>query len=59
MSFITASLQECHDKSILLSLSKLFGSSGIGNAFEMTAHANLLESNEYTHWCIGAEGSSW
>jgi len=56
MSFIAASLQENYDKTIISSLLKLFGSSGIGNAFEMTAHAKLLASSGM-HSCLDLNGN--
>ena len=57
MSFIAALLQENYDKTIISSLLKLFGSSGIGNAFEVTAHAKLLASSEM-HSCLDINGNS-
>jgi hypothetical protein len=54
--FIAAALQERCDETIMSSLKKLFGASGIGNAFEMVAHKNLLASNEI-HLCLDAKGN--
>ena len=56
MSFIAASLQKNYDQTIMSSLMKLFGPSGIGNAFEITAHSKLLASNKINHWCVGVDG---
>ena len=56
MSFIAASLQEKYDKTIISSLLKLFGSSGIGNAFEVTAHAKLSASSTM-HNCLDLNGN--
>jgi hypothetical protein len=55
MFFIAAALRERCDEGIMSSLNKLIGSSGIGNAFEITAHAKLLASSE-CHCCLGVDG---
>jgi len=53
--FIAAALDERFGEAIMSSLKKLFGASGIGNAFEMTAHKNRLASNEL-HFCFKEDG---
>ena len=54
--FIAAALQERFDETIMSSLKKLFGASGIGNAFEMMAHKTLLASSEH-HLCLDVKGN--
>ena len=55
LGFVAGTIVKRLEASVIAQVSKLFGSSGVGNAFEFVSHAMLAESNEM-HWCLKSDG---
>lgn len=56
LAFVAAKLQESFDRNMIQNLKRLFGSSGMGNGFEFTAHEMLVRGDEM-HWCYMSGGT--
>ena len=55
LGLVAGKLQEGFEATVIGNLQRLFGASGLGNAFEFTAHAQLSETSE-KHWCRSSTG---
>jgi hypothetical protein len=55
LGLVADKLQAAFDASIIGNLTRLFGSAGLGNAFEFMAHAILFNTDKQ-HWCKSSTG---
>jgi hypothetical protein len=55
LGLVAGKLKESFDADVMNKLEHLFGASGMGNAFEFTAHMLLAETDEL-HWCFKSTG---
>ena len=56
LGLVADKLKQSADSDVMMTAKRLFGASGMGNAFEFTAHELLLKLQAAPHWCYKSTG---